>query len=282
MSAENADTTTLVAQSLKQLAPRRYYASLMLPEAQRAHIQTIWAFSAEIAATRHRVSEPAPGEIRLQYWVDLLEGKGHGDTARNPLAIALQNTIKIYALPTGALVRLVAARRFDLYQDPMPDMETFQGYAGETVSILFQTAAAILDGGTFPKNGDAAGHLGVAECLIGNMLAFAHNASEGRIFLPMSLFISFGVTDKNILGGTRSPELTNAWQALIAQADEHLAMAKQAISDQPRPLRPAFATVALLHGDLKRLKLMQTNPFGPTRAPAAWQDIGRLMLFAPR
>ena len=91
------------------------------------------------------------------------------------------------------LLRLIAARRFDLYDDPMPDLASFEGYAGETVSVLYQLAAMILNGGGPVETGDAAGHLGVAHALIGHLRAFGYNASQGRIFLPWSVFAANGV-----------------------------------------------------------------------------------------
>ncbi len=57
------------------------------------------------------------------------------------------DAIAAYSLPAGPLLRLLAARRFDLYHDAMPDVPSFEGYAGETVSVLYQLAAMMLNGG---------------------------------------------------------------------------------------------------------------------------------------
>ena len=78
--------------------------------------------------------------------------RGMARSAQNPLADALLDAIAGYSLPAGPLLRLIAARRFDLYDDPMPDLPTFEGYAGETVSVLYQLAAMILNGGDRGRN----------------------------------------------------------------------------------------------------------------------------------
>jgi phytoene synthase len=125
----------------------RYLASLVLPYERREAITALYAFSAEIASVRERARTPAAGEIRLQWWSDALTGAGHGSVRANPLADALLDVVAEYGLPVPALTRLIAARRFDLYDDPMPDVATFEGYAGETASALYQLAAMILNGG---------------------------------------------------------------------------------------------------------------------------------------
>ncbi len=146
-----SDSFALAADQLRELDRDRYAASLVIPAAHRSAVQSIFAFSAEIAAVRERVSEPVPGEIRLQWWVDAIEGEGHGAIVSNPVADALFRTLERYELPSGPLLRLLAARRFDLYHDPMPDIGQFEGYAGETVSVLYQYAAMILAGGSVDR-----------------------------------------------------------------------------------------------------------------------------------
>src|SRR5690606_2569509 len=152
----------------------RYFATLLLEPAQREAITALYAFGSDIASIRDRAREAAAGEIRLQWWHDALGGEGHGAVRPNPLADALLDVIAEYGLPVPALLRLIEARRFDLYDDPMPDMPAFEGYAGETVSALYQLAAMILNGGRPVENGDAAGHLGVAQALIGHLRAFGY------------------------------------------------------------------------------------------------------------
>ena len=89
----------------------------------------------------------------------------------------------------------------------MPDLATFEGYAGETVSVLYQLAAMILNDGEPVETGDAAGHLGVAHALIGHLRAFGYNASRGRLFLPWSILAANGVHEQEIFEGRVSEGL---------------------------------------------------------------------------
>ena len=265
------------ARFLRDTDRDRYYASLVLRPDRRDAVQALYAFGADVATVRERAREPAPGEIRLQWWVDALGGDGHGSVRQNPLADALLATIERYRLPTGPLQRLVAARRFDLYDDPMPDVETFEGYAGETTSILYQLAAMILNGGDEPASGDAAGHLGVAHALIGHLRAFGLNAGRGRLFLPLSVFAECGVTGDEIFSGTVSEGLLAAHARLTDLARDHLEKARAAIGDLSPNLRPAFAVSALLSSQISDIERQGETPFAPPRDRPDWQKIAALV-----
>lgn len=251
----------IAAAQLRELDRDRYAASLVIPAESRADVQALFAFAADVAAIRERVSEPAPGEIRLQWWVDALEGEGHGDVRSNPVADALFETMRTRSLPAGPLLRLLAARRFDLYNDPMPDIGQFEGYAGETVSVLFQYAAMTLSGDDAPQAADAAGHLGVALALAGHLRAFGYNASRGQLFLPLSVFTANGVREADIHAGADSEGVRNAIVQFRDLAEGHLQKARAAVKALPNTLRPAFASLALVEDDLSRIARHTGNPF---------------------
>lgn len=271
-----AESAAAAAATLRELDRDRYFATLFLPEAARAPIQALFAFGAEVASIRERVREPMPGEIRLQWWVDALDGRGHGEVRQNPIADALLSATGEYGLPAAPLVRLVAARRFDLYQDPMPDLPSFEGYAGETVSVLYQLAAMVLNGGQPVETGDAAGHLGVAQALAGHVRAFGYNAAHGRIFLPWSVFAANGVREAEILSGRGGEGLVAARRQLLDLALTHTEKAQVAIAALPRRLRPAFIGAALLRPQIARLAKASAEPFALPPDLADWRKLAIL------
>lgn len=272
-----------VAEFLKANDKDRYFASLVLPEPQREAIQALYAFNADVATIRDRAREPAPGEIRLQWWVDAIKGDGHGAVRANPIADGLLTAIETYKLPASvALQRLLAARRFDLYDDPMPDVQSFEGYAGETVSVLYQLAAMILNGGAEIETGDAAGHLGVAQALIGHLRAFGLNASRGRIFLPWSIFAANGVRENELFAGQLSEGLLAAHAQVIDLAREHLGKAEAAIAQLPKALRPAFAQAALQRIYLKQVERQSATPLAPPPDLADWRKIAAFSFWSLR
>lgn len=268
------ESAAFAAQSLRETDRDRYLGTLVLPDKPREAITALYAFSADVASVRERAKEPAAGEIRLQWWSDALTGEGYGNVRANPLADALLSVIAEYGLPVPPLTRLIAARRFDLYQDPMPNVATFEGYAGETVSALYQLSAMILNGGRPVETGDAAGHLGVAQALIGHLRAFGYNASQGRIFLPWDVFSACGVNESEVLAGQMSEGLAVALSRIAEMAEQHLAKAAIAIAALPRELRPAFAQVVVLRAQLRRVDL--ETPFQRRPDVADWRKIAAL------
>ena len=66
------------AEIVRQYDKDRYLSALLAPGQYRPGLMALYAFNSEIARIRELVSEPLPGEVRLQWWRDLLEGTEHG------------------------------------------------------------------------------------------------------------------------------------------------------------------------------------------------------------
>ncbi len=157
----------------------RYLTVLFSPEDRRAALAALYAFNLETARVRDLVSEPMPGEIRLQWWREVVTGEREGEGRQHPVGAALLDAKEAHGLSAKALANLVEARIFDLYNDPMPDRASLEGYLGETASALFQLSALILDADTGAKAAEAAGHAGVAYGISG-LLRLAAAASPAR------------------------------------------------------------------------------------------------------
>ncbi|RVD51143.1 phytoene/squalene synthase family protein, partial [Mesorhizobium sp. M2D.F.Ca.ET.140.01.1.1] len=87
-----------------------------------------------------RIHEPLPGEVRLQWWRDVIAAEGDAETG-HPIADALRATVAVSHLPKAAFDNMLEARIFDLYDDPMPSRTDLEGYCGETAAALIQLAA---------------------------------------------------------------------------------------------------------------------------------------------
>ena len=122
----------------------RFLAALFAPAEHRGALHALYAFNIEIARVREIVREPLAGEIRLQWWNDAIAGKAAGEAAANPVAAALLASVARYRLPAELLTGLIAARRFDLYDDPMRTLADFNDYARATSSALIELAARVL------------------------------------------------------------------------------------------------------------------------------------------
>ncbi|WP_062202848.1 phytoene/squalene synthase family protein [Aureimonas sp. AU12] len=198
----------------------------------------LYAFNIETGRIRDLVSQPLPGEIRLQWWRDLLEAaEGAGDGGGSPVAAALLDTVRRFELPIAAFDRWLEARIFDLYDDPMPSRTEFEAYAGETASALIMLACMVLDRSAAASASDAAGHAGVAQVATGVLRSASLHRARNQIFLPADLLEATGVEAGDWLRGGEVAEPARA--AMIAFAADHMAKAEAAWPKVAPSLRPA-------------------------------------------
>jgi phytoene synthase len=224
----------------------RYLACLLVPEDKRGPLAALYAFSAELARVRDLIREPLPGEVRLQYWRDLVEGQPHGDVQANPLAAGIIHALVDHKLPRAALTAMTEARIFDLYDDPMPDRATFEGYAGETSSALLQLGTLILDPHSATVAAEAAGHAGIAQLVAGCLLLMPLHRSRHQVYLPGDILASVGLDAAGFVGADEKERTAAALAAFIGYGRDHLKLAREKASDLTPAARQAFLTVALV------------------------------------
>ena len=97
----------------------RYIATLFAPAEHRGALHALYASNVEITRVRELAREPLAGEIRMQWWSDVLAGERREEAGANPVAAALIETIARHGVAADKLADLIEARRFDLYDEPM-------------------------------------------------------------------------------------------------------------------------------------------------------------------
>jgi phytoene synthase len=237
-----------------------YASTLFVPAAQRRAQLAIHAFNVEISRVRDQVSQPLPGEVRLQWWTDMLAGSGHGGVEGNPVAAELLLAIRNSRLQVERLSRLIDEHQFDLYNDPMPTMAALEGYIGDTSSALFSVCAQIAGW----QSGDTehlARHAGLARGLAQVIAALPLDASRRQLFVPLQLLESHGTTMEEVFAGKETPKLRAALDQLIAEASEHLDTAFALLASAPPQVRPVFLPLALVAHDLRRMSRADNDPF---------------------
>src|SRR5437868_5906772 len=165
MSAADADAA-FCADLVRSHDFDRYASTLFVDASTRRALLALYAFNVEICRVRDQVSQPLPGEIRLQWWTDMLAGSGHGGVEGNPVAAELLRAIEMYQLPAEPLSRLIEAHLFDLYNDPMPDVTALEAYADATAAALFSLGARVT-GDTSDAADHLARHAGLAQAMTG-------------------------------------------------------------------------------------------------------------------
>jgi len=222
----------------------RYLACLLSPVEKRHSLAALYAFYAEIARVRDMVKEPLPGEIRLQWWRDILENE-KSDGGGHPLAEALLRCVREHQLPVRVLQDMIDARIFDLYEDPMQDRAALEGYAGETASALIQLSSLILDPVNAAESADAAGHAGVAQTIAGLLLLLPVHVGRGQVYLPAEILSATGLDREALLAVNDEGAVENAIRAFCGLGRDHLARARKSASSISARNFSAFIPVAL-------------------------------------
>ena len=240
----------------------RYATTLFAPVAQRRALLALYAFNVEILRVREQVSQPLPGEIRMQWWIDMLAGAGHGGVEGNPVAAELKLAIRDWRLPVERLSRLIDEHQFDLYNDPMPTMAALEGYVTDTSSALFALSAEIAG----PLSGEIehlARHAGLAQGIALVLAALPMDASRRQLFVPLQLLQGHGSSMEEVFAGKWTPNLRAALDHLIGEVREHLKTALALLQNAPPEVRPVFLPLALVTRDLERMSRADNDPFLP-------------------
>lgn len=254
---DTSANASLVA--LRKADGDRYLSVLYAPASHREALATLYLFNAEIAATRDRIREALPGEIRIQWWRDTLTS-GASATTGHPVADALLAVINEYELPLSAFENYLDARIFDLYDDPMPSRSDLEGYCGETASAIIQLACLILEPEAASAFADACGHAGCSQGIAGIVRLLPLHRSRGQCYIPADILAIAGTCRDEFLSGTNPDATSRAIDAFIALGYEHFGRFEKAAKDMPASLRAAFLPAALARHYFDKASSKDFNP----------------------
>jgi len=249
----------------------RYLAVLYAPEAKRADLLALYAFDSEIGAVRDRVSEPLPGEMRLQWWRDVLAANDAASAGGHPVATALIEAIRRNNLPAHALQNYLDARIFDLYDDPMPTRGDLEGYCGETAAAMIQLSAIVLDPEASVRSAELAGHAGCALGITRLLRLLPIHRRRGQCYIPKEILAAAGTTPQEFVTGDGGPNAPRAVAAMIALAQEHLAAFERGAAAMPVAVHPAFLPMATVGAVLAKMVGREGEVLSTSIDIAAWR-----------
>jgi phytoene synthase len=272
-----ADSFAHCQQIVREHDRDRFLTALFAPADARPALFALYAFDSEIARVRDHVREPMPGEIRLQWWREAIEGGRDGEAAAHPVAAALLETIHRYSLPREALLTLIEARSFDLYNDPMPSLAALTGYSDKTHGAIVDAASRVL--------GDAPKSVAVSAAAFGLTLSdmirqFPRQASRGQLYWPLDLLRSHGGDVDSVSAGQAAAPVLAVARELIVSCEQGLASARPSF---PPPQSPAWAAFLPLVPARLRFEAaaVASDPYRP-QEPAQWRKQWRLWRAARR
>ena len=242
-----------------------FIASLFAPAERRGALHALYAFNTELARVREAAHAALPGEIRLQWWTDVVNRERDDEANANPVAAALIAAAEQYRLRRDLLLDLIEAHRFDLYDDPMVTLDDLETYLRRTSSALISLAALILAGAECEAAAAPAGlAAGVAQILRG----FPIHVARRQLYVPTQMLERHQVRLQDVFAGRSSPGLAAAFAELRDVARGHLARAGQALKALPPEALPAVLPLAVVRPWLDRSE--RRDPFAPVEL-APWR-----------
>jgi 15-cis-phytoene synthase len=240
----------------------RFIASLFASAQHRGALHALYAFNAEVTRVREAAHTALPGEIRLQWWSEVISGERADEARANPVAAALLSTIGRHCLPQAKLLDLIEVHRFDLYDDPMSSIADLEEYARRTSSALFSLATQIL------ADADAESFClpaGIAYGLTALLRAFPQHVARRQLYVPMDILEQHRVHLHDVFAGRSSAGLKVALAELRNVARRQLVAARDLMASLPPEAVPALLPLALVRRSLDRLD--GSDPFAPTEIP---------------
>ena len=238
----------------------RYLATLFAPDDKRAALFALYAFNIEISRVRDVAREPMPGEIRLQWWREVLEGQRDGEAAAHPMASALMDGLKRHGIKPERLVGIADAHSFDLYDDPMGTLDVLDNYGIMTQSALLDVAIEILGGGGQGTMMLVRG-AGIAATVTSILVNLAKHVSRRQMFVPLEVLDRHGVNVDEVYAGKTSDALKAALAEMRRHARRQMIAARAEAGQVPATILPALLPLALIGPTLKPMDRRGYEPF---------------------
>lgn len=260
----------------------RYQTALFAPADRREALFALYAFNYEVARVRETVTQPMLGQIRLQWWREVIAAAYAGAPARRHGVVQkLVTAIAAFGLTRAHFDRIIDTRERDLDDAPPENMAALVDYAEGTSSALIHLALEAL-GAAGPQAMAAAREFGIAYALAGLLRAMPFHAAAGRSYVPRDVAARASLDPAVYARRCDTPALRNAARELAAAAAMHLASGRRDIGPIPRQAGAALLPAVIADRFLRRLRRAGFNPFAPELAAPDPLQSWRLALAALR
>ena len=236
----------------------RFLTALFVPSALREDVLALYAFNVELARIRQNVSETLIGQMKLQWWRDVISAiyEGRDAPKGNPVTESLAGCIRRHKLTRVHFDTILETREQEMRADDagfmFTDVTGLEGYALGTSSTLIQLVLGIL-GADSPLTQGAARHVGIAVAFTGILRAVLIHAYDNRLYLPKAIVTGAGLSGVQDLQSQQNAKAAAKMIADIASvAMAHLDKARAAKVE--RAAVPALLGATIAEQYLKTLK----------------------------
>ena len=209
-----------------------YYSFMFLPPPRRRAITALYAFCREVDDVVDEVRDPEVANAKLAWWRRETALIFNGQPT-HPVAVALQDIVREFALPETHFQTVIDGMAMDLAQHRYLDFTDLELYCHRVAGVVGLMSAEIF-GYVDPATKGYARDLGIAFQLTNIIRDVGEDARLGRIYLPQDELQRFGVAPSALLRGEYSSEFRHLmrFQASRAQTWYERAFAQLPAQDR--------------------------------------------------
>ena len=245
---------------VRRLDKDRFLTALFAPEPARTRLMALYAFNLEVARTREQVSEPMIGEIRLQWWRDALDAIYQGTPPEHEVVQALAQAVEETNTNRAPLDRMINARAFDLYDEPMKTTDALIGYVRDTSSSLMQAGVAMVSSDENAVRAKVIDQAGIAWGLTGLLRALPIHIERNQQFIPSEILERHGLTWADFSPQAEKNRIAPVISELVEMARSALNDARSTSGGIERSIAPVLMLASLSAAYLCQIERSDFNP----------------------
>jgi phytoene synthase len=231
-----------------------YYSFLVLPQAERDAIVTVWDACRAIDDAVDEATSPDHAAGQLGFWRGEIARVFDGATPESAQGTALQPMAARYALPRRAFEDLVDGVQMDLEHTRYATFDDLREYCWRVASTVGLICLNIF-GCRHPGGREYAMNLGLALQLTNITRDVAIDLTRGRIYLPQDEMARAGCTEADLRAGRVTPPVSAVLALQCARARQYYERAAAAMPPgEARHLVAAEIMGAIYFAILQRIE----------------------------
>ncbi|KIL63220.1 hypothetical protein M378DRAFT_80050 [Amanita muscaria Koide BX008] len=270
-SAESSPGLADPAAYCRELVRKHDYESYLLaafyPKEAQGGYFAIKAFSVELAMVQDNVSNATIGNMRMQFWRDVIKDCSQGKPPQHPIALALHDAMQRAHLPAYHFKRIIDARDAELHTPTHLTIDSLTSHAESTSSTVLYLLLSLLSLSSSTLS-HAASHLGVAQTISTLIRGLPFHARQGRMIIPAEVTSKHGVNQEDVFRhGSEARGLHDAVFEFATFANDHMITARDMFKGEemgskvPRRAVPIFLSGIPASNILERLEKVNFNAF---------------------
>jgi len=257
----------LTARLTRKSRSNFYYAFLALPKPRRDALYAVYAFCrtvddvADLAGGRG--ADVAEQRRELARWrSDVALCYARDGVPAHPIARALAEAVRAFAIPRDALLAIIDGVEMDLDRVRYETVEDLYPYCYRVASAVGLCCIEIF-GYTDPRAREYAVKLGTALQITNIIRDVGADARDGRVYVPRQDLGRFGVTEDDLRAGRHSERFVQLMSHQAARAREFYRAARESFPTvDARSLVPAEIMGRIYLALLEEIEARRFQVFG--------------------